>query len=247
MSKKDIKDAMARIDRLAQMMQRNSYGKSLVEFGILQNVKINLVHDMPTAGYYYFDLMGGHQIDLNADCDDYTLFASLAHELRHLEQYLMLEINTLIELPLEDAIFLQRIMEADASTYTQAVIYEQFKKTSDRGYLTGVDAYEEEDIRDAFISMITAKTDLNGDKKPYQAAFNQWFAKPRRVKHYDRAMIENYNEAEKGLVSLFFGSKKRPLTKKMLSSLGSIGPRFNYIAGRKGLDISAPIYKKKFG
>ena len=221
-----------RIDQIVQSLNSTKMGAVLIEMGILQDVQINLVENMDTAGFYSYSFMEGHQIDLNADCDDYTLFAALAHELRHAEQWMSLGLNNIHELSLEDALILQRYMEADASAYSQAVAYEMYEQTGDQKYLSGTDAYSEQDIQRAFMAQIAKGCDYKAEPKPYQAAFKQWFKKPERVEHYDRELKEGRAAFQESFLSLLFKEKSK-LTPKMVKTLGQIGPGFNYLHGRK--------------
>jgi len=230
-----------RIDHLVGCLNETRLGKVLIELGILQDIQINLISNMDTAGYYSYSIMNGYQIDLNADCDDYTLFAALAHELRHAEQWMSLEINSIYQLPIEDAIILQRYMEADASAYSQAVLYERYEQTGDMKYLSATAEYDESDIQRAFIKQIHGGQDYKDSPKPYQSAFKQWFKKQDRIDHYDAALIEGKKAFNENFLSLIF-NKQSSLTKKMISTLGVVGPDFNYLSGKSRLNLGHSTY-----
>lgn len=235
-------DLDARIDRLAQMLQGNALGKPLVEFAILQEVEIHMMENLGRPAYFAKPFMGPPVIYLNDRFDDYTLFVALAHEARHCAQDMCLQ-TLLYELSLEEAIYLNRVLEADASAYSNAVAYQQYLDTGDEGFLKGMEVYKEQDIRDAFIKMLTPGKPLLKDKAPFQAAFNQWFSRKSRVNHYDRELINGYSKFQNSFLSAFFPACSTKITKGLMRSIGDLSYRVNYLRGKGAPDLSLAMYK----
>lgn len=243
MSEKDA-TSLERIDRLAQALKNTKLGAPLIEFGILQDIQINWVEGADYGGRYYYSLMDGHAIDLNPECDDYTLLAVLAHELRHCEQFMMLDICSLTEFSFDDAVVLQRYLEADACAYSSAVCCEMFRNSGDKKYIELNDLYNDNDILQAMIDTMAIGAKLEKDKSPYQSAFNQWFQDDGRIDLYDGIMVQAFKHEEDSFLKFVMPQQKKKMTYKTLGVLGSIGPRFNYLKGRGGLDLKKGKYTK---
>lgn len=218
-----------RIDEIVKILQNTEMGAPVVEFGLMKDVQVVLDMDMETAGYYSETLMGAPTISLNANLDNAVLVVALAHELRHVEQMMVQSVRP-SGLPPLDAIRMTRILEADASAYSAGTAYEIFQKTGDRQYLDALADYEEEDIGDAFIAAATPGKSVREDITPFCAAFEQWFNRPERIEHYDRATIKQYSAIKSNpLLSLIFNAEaKAELTVDMLKDISAVASA-NYL------------------
>ncbi len=232
-----------RINSLAKRLKANPLGEMLIEMGILLEAQIYLTNTIETAGYYTETVFGEHEIHLNAECDDHTLFVALAHELRHLEQRITLDC-TLHDFSMEEAITLNRYLEADASVYSNAVAVAEFEKTGDKAFLKASEVYAEQDIMLAFRSMLTPGKEIAREKNAFRAGFNAWFSKKKRVKHYDKAVRDNRKEFNENVfANLFYQGKKRKLSKTLLTKIGAIKPRVNYLTGKGAPDLMSAAYR----
>lgn len=220
---------MDRIDRIAKAVNNTQIGHPIIEFGLMKGVDLELNDTMTTAGYYEESLLGNPTTYLNATLDDFALPVALAHELRHIEQ--MMVSKRLIQMTAIDAIKLNRIFEADASTYSVGYAYEMACKTKDDRYLDALDEWEEGDIRDAFLSAVTKHGDIH-NVNAFAAGFNQWFQKRERVDHYDAHAIEGYKQFHESAFSKLltdFNESAQPLTIDILHDVGRIFTGQSYL------------------
>lgn len=222
----DSESASARIDRIVNAVSNTELGEFLIAFGVNFNVHVNLMDKMDMAGYFQPPLEGEPMIYLNDELDDGTLIAALAHELRHFEQTVSLPAYPHQYAPRE-AIWLNRIMEADASAISNGVAYEIYMRMSDKSALEGLDAYEEDDIRYAFCDVMCKNgTEIDA----LRAAFQQWFAKTERVYHYDNSLIEQYHSLAKNpLVQIFHACATHKVDMNTLQDIGYTKNAINYL------------------
>lgn len=231
-----------RIDKAVRTLRDTKLGGVLLEFGLMKEVHIELNSQMETAGFYEESLLGGATVHLNATLDDYGLAIALAHELCHVEQTLVAPAPCTFSDPL-DTVKLTRIFEAAASTYSTGVAYELFQKTGDKGYLDSLAAWEDDDIKDAFLAAATDTRPVTEDLKPFIAGFKQWFRKRKRVSHYDRAAIQDFNNYQDNVIlGLLFPKIDAPLDFDMLKDIGHLLTHANYL---KEINDKTPVLKTK--
>lgn len=220
---------MDRIDSIVAPAKNTVIGSPVIEFGLMKEVDIELRDGMTTAGYYSEGLFGSPTVYLNADLNDQALTVALVHELRHVEQ-IMVSKRPVDMTPL-DAIKLTRIFEADASTYSVAFAAEIYSKSGDEKYLSALDEWEDDDIRDVFLKTLVAKNNIQ-DIPAFAAAFNQWFNKRERVDHYDKGAIEGYKafrENPWAKLSLDFNESAQSISNEILHNIGRIFTGESYL------------------
>jgi hypothetical protein len=230
--KKEVKQDfgyMDRIDSIVAPAKNTAIGAPVIEFGLMKEVDVELRDGMTAAGYYSEGLFGNPTIYLNADLDDKALTVALVHELRHVEQIMVSKRP--IEMTPLDAIKLTRIFEADASAYRVSFAAEIYAKSVDKKYLSALEEWEDDDIRDIFLKTLVAKNNIQ-DIPAFAAAFKQWFNKRERVDHYDKSAIEGFiafHESPWAKISLAFNESAQSINKETLRDVGRIFTGESYL------------------
>lgn len=236
------KTSQDRMLDLCRRLKKNDLGRVLIEFAILADVNIYLTNEIETAGFYQRTVFDDHEIYLNADCDDYTLFVALAHELRHLAQNITLDC-TLHDFSLEDAIVLNRFLEADASAYSNAVALIEYQETGDEKFIKASAVYSEQDIMKAIKDTFVSGKPISKNKDALRAGFNAWFTKKKRVKHYDKAVKAQQKEFKDSVASLFYIKDAKRLSNVFVSKVGAVVPRVNYLRGKGAPNLMSDKYR----
>ncbi len=177
---------------------------------------------------------------LNPDYDDDTLTAAISHELRHVEQSLVTN-NILASYSTEEAVALNRILEADASAYSVGVAFEIAQETGNTGPLDSLER-NEGDIRDAFLQAVTPGRPVYEDASPFQAAFKAWFKNRDRVELYDQKALELYVHVKSSILSLLLFREAASLDKEAIANVGCLSENFNYLSGKTAPRVMAKKY-----
>ncbi|MAQ70772.1 MAG: hypothetical protein CL565_01120 [Alphaproteobacteria bacterium] len=226
-----IKDTayLEEIDKIARTIQSTTLGKPSIEIGVMEDVNISFENHMATPAAFCNSLLAGKEISLNAECDFHTLVIAMAHELRHVEQYFFLGYKR-NNFSLEDALKLERLLEADASAFASGLAWELYNKTGEEEYLLAMEKMGDGDIQQAFNNAAHSSSDKNFDAPtPFRAAFNAWFQNPIRRKSYDDFCTKSYFDIENSALSTFFFKNPSGLTLGLLKDIGSLSKGNNYL------------------
>ena len=225
-----------KIDKIARIIQSTTLGKPCIEIGVLEDVNISFENHMATPAAFSNSFLGGKEISLNSECDFHTLVIAMGHELRHVEQHFFLGYRR-NNFSLEDAIKLERLLEADASAFASGLAWELYSKTGENEYLLAMEKIGDGDIQQAFNNAACSSSNKIFDEPaPFIEAFNAWFQNPVRVESYDRFCTDSYTEVEDSVLGLIFEKHALGLTTDLLKDIGCLSKNNNYLNDNGLLD-----------